>query len=109
MMISRPEMVTALQRGLRSALKDVSDSARSKLPARSGRLRRGLLYGVDKEPDKVQGRIGWPKGPFYARFVEYGRKASSKLIRPRRRKALRIGSSGVYPGLGPRVFISGAA
>ena len=94
-MISEAELRAAVKRGLLKAGKTIRDDARDSLPKRTGRLRRGLLYGLDKT-DKPTLRVGWPVGPFYAAFIERGRKASSKRTRPKRAKALRIGGTGSF-------------
>ena len=94
-MITLAELRNAVKAGLLKAGKTIRDDARDSLPKRTGRLRRGLLFGLDRG-HKVALRIGWPASPFYARFIEYGRKASTKTTRPTRARALRIGNSGEF-------------
>ena len=92
-MITESELRKAVKAGLLRAGKEIRDDARDSLPKRTGKLRRGLLFGLDKGT-KIRLRVGWPGSPFYAAFVERGRKASSKRTRPKRAKALRIGKTG---------------
>ena len=92
-MITEPELRKAVKAGLLRAGKEIRDDARDSLPKRTGKLRRGLLFGLDKGT-KIRLRVGWPGSPFYAAFVERGRKASTKPTRPIRARALRIGGTG---------------
>ena len=89
-MITEAELREAVKRGLLAAGKEIVKDTRRSLPKRTGRLRRGLKVGLDKGNAIVM-RFGWPKGPFYAAFIERGRKASSSRTRPTRARALRIG------------------
>ena len=90
-MISEEELREAIKRGLARAGKTIRDDVRPTLPKRSGRLRRGLKFGVDKG-NAIVLRFGWPQSPYYAHFVEFGRRASTKTTRPTRANALRIGN-----------------
>ena len=92
-LITESELREAVKRGLARAGKVIVEDARDSLPKRTGRARRGLKVGIDKG-DKLVMRFGWPRGPWYAYFLEFGRKASSGRTRPTRARALRIGGTG---------------
>lgn len=92
-MITDTELRDAIKLGLAKAGKRIIEDARDAIPKRTGRARRGLKVGIDKG-DKLIMRLGWPRGPYYSYFLEFGRKASAKRTRPGRARALRIGNTG---------------
>ena len=67
----------AIRAAIRKAGKLVINSAKSKVPVRSGKLRKGITQKVSSKPGLVQTKIGFRKKAFYGQFVELGHAVKS--------------------------------
>lgn len=74
-----------LRDALRSAARPVVASAKSKVPTRTGALKRGIAQRVSvKASGKAEAIIGFDRKQFYGRFVELGtsKMAARPFLRP---------------------------
>lgn len=82
-------LTAKMQRGvlrdaLRSAARPVVAAAKSKVPVRTGALKKGISQRVSVRGSKAEAIIGFNRKQFYGRFVELGTShASAKpFLRP---------------------------
>ena len=74
-----------LRDALRSAARPVVASAKSKVPTRTGALKRGIAQRVSvKASGKAEAIIGFDRKQFYGRFAELGtsKMAARPFLRP---------------------------
>lgn len=73
-----------LRDALRSAARPVVASAKSKVPVKSGALKRGIAQRVSVRTNAAEALIGFDRKTFYGRFIELGTsKMSAKpFLRP---------------------------
>lgn len=78
-----------MRSALRAGAKVVLNEAKDNVPVQDGRLRDSLKLSVRAKRGTVTAKVSTKL--FYARFVEFG--TAVHLIKPRKAKALSIGSS----------------
>lgn len=85
------QLTAKMQRGvlrdaLRSAARPVVASAKSKVPVRTGALKKGIAQRVSVKTSSAEAIIGFRAKDFYGRFIELG--TSKMTARPFLRPAL---------------------
>lgn len=68
----------------KQAARDIVNDARSRVPVRTGKLRRAIHHAIKTRKGEFEIGFGWRAKAYYGFFIEYGtkRQAAHPFLRP---------------------------